>query len=71
MKYQHNGYSLLLSRKDGTQHFALGNNGYFVAFNRKDAVKFKRELKPHLPRTAMKVVKVRVTIEEITKGPTP
>jgi hypothetical protein len=47
------------------RHFALGGNGagIFFTYKRKDAVAFKRELKQHLPKHQMAVVRVVATWE--------
>lgn len=61
------GYGVLIERGDGTKTLALaGTPGRFIAYKRPQAVQFKKELKQHLQKQKIRVVKMHVSWKVIS-----
>lgn len=68
MKETIEGWSVLVTRKDGTEFLSISKNaGRHLFCKRSEAAAWKRELKPHLGGK-LKVVRVRATFQVIEKG---
>lgn len=63
MKDQFKGYSIILTRDDGSELFALSTSGKAFFYTYSAAKKFRDELTLHLKKIG-RIVKVKVTIEE-------